>query len=169
MKYKITAILTWGTVISVMLSSCRYLEEILEDFSRIEIYNATGDTICFYQATGFYVDGPTAYPDTFLPPDKVYWKGRTLSEAVFENPIFPYSINYTHSLIDKKNRALPIDTFSIFFINRDTLRKYGYDMVRDSNLILDRYDLPMEEIRKLYKTGEQLVFPRNVQGINEKP
>ena len=89
MKYKTIAILACGTVILAMLSSCRYFEEMLEEDYGISIYNATGDTICIYEATGYYVYTPTAYPDTILPPDEVCWKEETISYNILGHSISP--------------------------------------------------------------------------------
>lgn len=171
MKYKTISIHVFGTVILAMLSSCRYFEEMLEEDGFVGIYNATGDTICTYEATGYYKFTPTTYPDTLLPHDKEYINGETISERIYLNQLFPYSKGYTYPIFDKKSRpffSLPKDTLSIFFISKDTLSKYGYDKVRDSNLIIARYDLSMEEIKRLYKKNESIIFPRDAKGNNNQ-
>lgn len=163
MRYRLLSILALGFVVLAMLGSCRHFEEMLEDDYGLRIYNATGDTICIYEATGYYVYTPTTYPDTFLPPNNVCWKGETVSDFIIRHQIFPYSVGYTYPILTKNYKpivSLPKDTLSIFFINKDTLCKYGYDMVRDSNLIIARYELSMDEIKKLYKESKSIVFPK---------
>ena len=51
---------------------------------------------------------------------------------------------------------LPLDTLSVFFIDLDTLRKYGYDTVREKYLIRDRYDLPIDTV---IKRNYRLTYP----------
>ena len=152
-----------GLIVLTMLYSCRYVEEWIEEPHGIMIHNATDDTICIYVATGYYGESPTAYPDTVLPLDKVYWKDETISNRIRQNEIAPHSSLSSLPILDKKMNpifSLPNDTLSIFFISTDTLNKYGYDMVREKNMILERHDLSMEEIKELYNEKKAIVYPR---------
>ena len=122
-----------------------------------EVNNLSSDTICVYFATGYYDFGPTAYPDTLLPEDKAVsgkYVGR-LSESILGDFIPPHTKLglYPFLLWDDEGMpkipSLPKDTFSVFFIQIDTLRKYGYDNVRLNNRILVRYDLSISEVKQL--------------------
>lgn len=130
------------------------------------ITNLSRDTICVYFATGYYLMGPTAYPDTLLPLDRQLqddgWPfPRMLSQELEDDWILPCSKRelYDRLLwIDDRNHGevLPHDTFSVFFISKDTLRKYGYDDVRENNRILVRYDLSRQETEML---GYSFTYP----------
>lgn len=122
-----------------------------------EVNNLSSDTICVYFATGYYDFGPTAYPDTMLPEDRAVsgkYIGR-LSESILGSYIAPHTnIDlYPYLLWDDEGMPqippLPKDTFSVFFIQMDTLRKYGYDNVRLNNRILVRYDLSVSEVKQM--------------------
>lgn len=118
------------------------------------VTNYSRDTVCLYFATGFYLMGPTAYPDTFLPSDRQLQEEgwpypKKLSEEIMDSWVGPNSKKMLYERLlwkdDKHGEILPRDTLSVFFISKDTLRKYGYDDVRANNRILVRYDLSIHE------------------------
>ncbi len=139
---------------SLVLTACE--EGFFHKMGTIEFVNNTEDTICVYCATGFYCFGPTAYPDTLLPPgDMIQCDGKTFGEMIPYCWAVPHRQNYLAGplalLFNDDGRLgflLPLDTLSVFFIDLDTLRKYGYDTVRERYLILNRYDIPMDTVIK---------------------
>ena len=46
--------------------------------------------------------------------------------------------------------SLPSDTLSVFFFSKDTLNAYSWEVVQHDYKILQRYDLSIEDIHKLY-------------------
>ena len=132
-------------LIGCCITGCRLIPGV----KSYEVYNLTNDTIVAYFATGFYVFGPTAYPDTLLPEDRTWVLERTnrqiqLSECISETVVPPHTRDGSAPVLYKNGRlgeVLPRDTLSVFIISKDTLRKYGYDDVRRNNRILVRYDL----------------------------
>lgn len=102
--------------------------------------------------TGFFEGVPVVYPDTLLPKDTIAYKGFLFSECLGAYP--PHERTSYMSIVNEEwdeflRKTLPRDTMSIFVINNDTLRKYGYEMVREKNMIVVRYELSTSNIREL--------------------
>ena len=138
-----------------LLTACH--ENFWHDMGMLELTNNTDDTLCVYYATGFYCFGPTAYPDTLLPPGDLEQchNGETFRDVFSKCLAKPHETGYLPDRFasfanddGKLGFILPKDTLSVFFIDLDTLRKYGYDAVREQYLIRDRYDYPMDTIIK---------------------
>lgn len=141
-------------------------EAFWHDMGQLYMTNNTDDTLCVYYATGFYCFGPTAYPDTLLPPGDMPYchEGETFREGIagyylaMPHKAMPLYSEFAQFGNDdgRLGFQLPLDTLSVFFIDLDTLRKYGYDTVREKYLIRDRYDLPIDTV---IKRNYRLTYP----------
>ena len=143
---KVISIFCFLTVLSMVL--CRWHESYYYLF----FDNRTGDTLGVFMGTGFFEGVPVVYPDTLLPKDTIAYKGFLFSECLGAYP--PHERTSYMSIVNEEwdeflRKTLPRDTMSIFVINNDTLRKYGYEMVREKNMIVVRYELSTSNIREL--------------------
>jgi hypothetical protein len=81
------------------------------------------------------------FPDTLLPATRTF-------EVIPVRPggrfVLQNSINWERVI-----SQLPKDTLSVFFFHTDTLNKYAWEEIRDRYMILRRYDLSLDDFRKL--------------------
>lgn len=75
--------------------------------------------------------GEPAYPDTLLP-------SKNLTREVSKTTANQYYF--------KKN--IKSSKVCVFFLDNDTISKYGWDKVRDNYMILKRYDVNEEYLRR---------------------
>ena len=124
-------------------------------WNAVYLYNNSNDTIRCYSADG-YMDGSyTVYPDTTLPLGlsnnssfDEFYMGDLLS---FCNPHEKgecFSSNYGNN-IEKSLDKIKSDTLSIFLINNDTIKTYGYKYIAEHYKIICRYDLSRKDLRSL--------------------
>ena len=99
------------------------------------------------------------YPDTLIPDNyndikSLYPNGETRYDRKekWEN-IF---------------NELPADTLSIYFIDRDTLKNFEWDIIRRDYMISKRYDLSLQDLERLNYT---ISYPPSVEmeGIKMYP
>jgi hypothetical protein len=55
--------------------------------------------------------------------------------------------------------SLPLDTFSLFLFDTDTLARYSLDEIKSGYKILQRYDLSSGDIKKLLDNSEIVIIP----------
>jgi hypothetical protein len=141
-----------------------------DDYKHIWIDNRSPHDVSVYVATGFYGFGPTAYPDTLLPQNydlsEYGWKGK-LEDWLKDYPVASFTKeSVTPSMSCDDNGVVtprpPRDTLSIFIIDHDTLMKYGYDYVRQHNMILARYDVHW---RNAWSMDYTFVYPSENQSL----
>jgi hypothetical protein len=56
-------------------------------------------------------------------------------------------------------KSLPLDTFSLFLFDTDTLARYSLDEIKAEYKILQRYDLSSGDIEKLLDEYERVIIP----------
>ncbi len=126
--------------------------------SSITFVNGADTDIGYYFAFGG--EGGIMYPDT-IPP-------LTLT------PPFPqaligqsgyYDCNCTEEEIFE---SIPSDTLSLYMFHPDTLAKYEWQQILDDYNILKRYDLSLEDLRRL---DFKVTYPpdTNMEGVRMYP
>jgi hypothetical protein len=97
--------------------------------------------------TSFDIYYGGAYGGTFqCYPDTSIFTGNDLGKIKANS----YIICASHaSLEDIIKEHIPSDTLSIYYFHPDTLAKYTWEEIRQGYKILRRYDLSIEDIRKL--------------------
>ena len=117
---------------------------IYDAYVEVYVENNTGDTIYVYPATGDSCFSQTRYPDTLLPRNSFLEAGQCfLADIISDMRVAPHATEavwgkdvegvhyWEHKPYDKCFRKLNLDTLSFFFINADTLRRYGYDYMAE--------------------------------------
>ena len=79
-----------------------------------------------------------SYPDTLIVQDKPHLR-----------TIQPMSSSKDSDWGTWKERFSKIEKLSVFIFHTDTLNKYTWEEVRDGYMILKRYDLSSDDLRKL--------------------
>jgi len=102
---------------------------------------------CYFALGGNF---GTYYPDTLLPATNHY----------IINEIKSGKIHYYDSGIKWEEIFfnLPKDTLSVFIFHTDTLTEYTWNEVRDKYMILKRYDLSLDDLRRL---NFKITYPPN--------
>lgn len=137
-----------------LMQSCDFCSDLFTlAFERepgdLYIINKSDHDIGYYAADG-HEDG-TFYPDS-LPLTNIY---------VF-SPLEPNSKDVLLRIWGLSTWRkffedyLPHDTLSVFIFHSDTLNKYSWDEVRDGYKILKRYDLSLDDFRRMDYT---LTYP----------
>lgn len=116
-------------------------------------FNFTDKSTTVYVARGIHFDSLTEYPDTLLPPHlKFDYKipnncddPELISGSVYLTVWPPHE---KVAICPRYSKALP-DTASVFIIDTDTLKTYGYEYIAEHYKIICRYDLSREDIRAL--------------------
>ena len=142
------------TLLSLILSltSCDPLFEIGDYYYNVS--NMSEDTICVYFAVGIKEWNTNSYPDTLLPENEM-WR-RSTGQTPYSNVLMteqlcpPNESRYCYKMIynNKYGEKLTKDTLSVIIISTDTLKKYGYEDVRNNYRILIRYDLDINYVRE---------------------
>ena len=110
-----------------------------------DIVNEADHPIGYYIADGYPsgICNPDSLPET---DDRVvYDTGKELKSGVLAH----------YRTWERYFEGLPCDTLSIFIFHTDTLNKYSWEEVRKGNMFLRRYDLGVEDVKRM---GE-LVYP----------
>ena len=111
---------------------------------RFSIVNESDHSIGFYVADG---EDHVCCPDS-LP--------LTNKSVVYDTREQMWSgIEAHYRTWEQYFEGLPCDTLSIFIFHTDTLNKYSWEEVRKGNMLLRRYDLGVEDVKRM---GE-LVYP----------
>ena len=128
-----------SSVLSLALTGCpEFTMDPLKD--RVYIKNNSPHSIDTYFAYGG--NGGTAYPDTTLPINDYTVKD------IKSGTQYPFDVNSLESTINR----LPADTLSIYIFHTDTLKKYSWQEVRDGYKVLKRYDLSLEDLKRMNYT-----------------
>lgn len=117
-------------IMSIILcgASC---EKTVDHVYSIKIQNNTNDTLLFY--------GSYNYPDTSVVQVKPIL-----------TRVYPKDYNYLDSKKDWDEVLVPPkDTISIFIFRKDTVDKYSWDKIRSDYNVLKRYDLSLDDLKKL--------------------
>ncbi len=120
----------------IYCSKCKYFGEYFGD---VDVKNNSGHSISVYFAQGdeHISSNPDKLPDTLdrsleiIKPDKKmrYFVTRRAWEDFFS--------------------FLPSETLTIYIFHTDTLNKYSWKEVCEDYLVLKRYDLSLEDLKKL--------------------
>lgn len=117
-------------VLLVVLCSAS-CEKLVDHVYSIKIQNNTNDTLLFFESYN--------YPDTSIAQDKPILKR-----------IYPKNYNYLDSKDDwDEVLAAPKDTLSIFILSKDTVDKYNWERIRSDYNILKRYDLSLNDLKRM--------------------
>jgi hypothetical protein len=114
--------------------------ELTDKSYSIFIDNKSEFIISSYLALG--ETGATAYPDTTLFFDKKWigYETKSGNRAYQALPTFTYEEWFAR---------LPQDTLSIFIFNQEILNNYSWEQVQQGYKILQRYDLSLENFKRL--------------------
>ncbi|MDR1090405.1 MAG: hypothetical protein LBL79_04950 [Prevotella sp.] len=63
---------------------------------------------------------------------------------------------------------MPLDTFSLFLFDTDTLKRYPLDEIKTEYKILQRYDLSSGDIEKFLDKYERVIIPYPLHGGDER-
>lgn len=118
----------------------------------VSCYNFTDKKVMVYVARGIRFDSLTEYPDTLLPTNMDF--DSKMPNNCNDPELYSESIYLTVWPPHEKgicimDRGTIPDTISVFIINPDTLKTYGYDYIAEHYKIICRYDLSREDIRAL--------------------
>jgi hypothetical protein len=121
-------------IIIIVGSNC---EKWLEHSYTVDLVNNSGHNIGYYFATGGRYG--TCYPDSLPETNEyiMYDISKVISPGM-----------ESHLSWEKFFKELPIDTLSVFIFHTDTLNKYSWKEIRDGYMILKRYDLSLEDLKK---------------------
>jgi hypothetical protein len=136
-----------GIIIVFAFNQCK---NWIEEFTPIDIYNNSEFIISTYMPL-IGIAG-AVYPDTTLSILKENIGYPTISGKTAHRTIS--NISY-----EKWIASFPNDTVSIYIFNQDTLNRYSWEEIQRDYKILQRYDLSLEDIRKL----------KNQYGVPEIP
>lgn len=126
---------------------------------RIMYVNNSEDSINIYIATGFYSFGPTAYPDTLLPYDRLVDKyaQKTLYEYLLPCPPTTGKEGLNCLPLDFLfDNYLPLDTLSVMIIKLSDWRNTPWQELREKNLVLVRYDYSRADLERC---GNTIYYP----------
>ena len=156
------AVLFIFTCVALSLFQGCFFFDIWEFEVDFTVENDSDDTLSVYLAMGNSRYAPTIYPDTCLPANAyVGYRDGTDSISDWLVPVPPhctqgvasYFLNtdyWGNGKYRKFFKENHIDTLSVFIINSDTLKYYGYDYVARNNVILARYDLSISDMERLF-------------------
>ena len=118
----------------------------MEDRDIITVYNHTEHNISFFLADFYYSDEwNPIYPDTAIID--IRWIGLELYRAVKDKPtwceVAPLKDTY---------KEMKTDTLCFFIFDTDTINKYDWEMVQNEYKILQRYDLSLQDFKRLKYT-----------------
>lgn len=109
----------------------------MEKFYPILFVNHSEESVEFYFAKP---GGGNLYPDTTLANEKPVFI------TVPPKQDRPAYLRVAYELFFNE---IPSDTLSVFVLHTDTLNKYSWKEIRDSYMILKRYDLSLDDLKQL--------------------
>lgn len=134
MKAKYYFLLTF--LITILLANC--CDNLMEKWYYIKVINLGQKPISVTVGYGRFL--MNAYPDTTLPasePDLYMIEGND-------------HVNLRSDFMwEKVIEEMPLDTLSIYFFDNDTLNKYGWNRVKEGYKVLKRYDLSVDDLKKM--------------------
>ena len=86
---------------------------------------------------GWYIQ---TYPDTaiYMPQEKLFYLKPHIGHTI-----------YSDKRVDYLMRDCNVDTVSIYYFDRDTINRYGWETVQREYKVLQRYDLSIADIQHL--------------------
>jgi hypothetical protein len=125
----------------ILLTAC---PSPAEDSENINIKNEWDHDISFYFSSYFANGrGDTFYPDTALSIEIWYRPVNVVKGKTYRDNVYPLERIY------KRNN---VDTLCFFIFATDTLNMYDWDTIRDEYKILQRYDLSLQDFKRLKNT-----------------
>lgn len=91
------------------------------------------------------------YPDTAVDNPIYIPNGSTRTPSVLIDPFGSYTIA-TSTTLDKYFATIPSDTFQLFIYDADVVKTTPWATVMSKDLVLKRYSLTLDSIRKLNGT-----------------
>jgi hypothetical protein len=125
---------------AVVIGSCSNHGNSLSKYS-YTVYNQSDNTIYFAEGFGARYNGMNLYPDTALPANK------PLLYIVRAHQSLPNGVNYDDW--STMFNSLPTDTLSVYVFSAETLDNSSWDDIKTGYKILKRYDLSLDDIKKL--------------------
>lgn len=136
-----------------------------KDFEHYKLINNSGHGIYVTRGLGtkFQGDHGPAYPDTSIIEEKP----RSGYLRYIESGDTAVS-GGGYSLEDFFNANLPSDTLSLYIFHEDTVAAYEWEIIRDKYKILRRFDLSLEDIKRL---NNEIYYPPTLEmeGIRMYP
>jgi hypothetical protein len=127
-----------GMIGILLITVCSQCENTAMDKSyEINLINRSGHNIGYYFATGGKYG--TCYPDS-LPKTNDYIVN-DISKVL--RPGYESHLSWESFF-----QELPKDTLSVFIFHTDTLNKYPWEEVRNGYMILKRYDLSLDDLKR---------------------
>lgn len=123
-------------IITCFVAGCEDKTPIfVESVYGMRVYNNSDKLVnCFYQNN---------YPDALLPQNRPPLAGIRPNDFTFLD---------SKEKWEKVFKKSPRDTLSFFILSVDTLQKYSWQIIRQQNKILKRYDLSLQDLEnKGYK------------------
>jgi|SRR3972149_4948199 len=111
-------------------------EKLADHVYSIKIQNNTADTIQFYASY--------TYPDTSIVNEKPRLK-----------MAYPSKYSYWDSK-EKWEDVVPSDTIAIYILSKNTVDKNSWEVIKNDNMILKRFDL---SVKDLEKQGWTVTYP----------
>ncbi len=130
---KITVLLFLAVILCS--NSCENAPFVDKFYDIIVINNSSKD-VYVHKAD---LDAGHQYPDTLLPSSNATFLKIPANKRGYFDSKTPWEENI---------KNLPSDTLSVFFIDGNTLENEEWDTIRDEYLILERYDLSLEDLKK---------------------
>lgn len=103
---------------------------------RIIVINNSSKDVYVHKAD---LDAERQYPDTLLP---------TSNATFLKIPAKKRGYFDSKTTWEENVKDLPSDTLSVFFIDGSTFENEEWDTIRDEYLIIERYDLSIEDLEK---------------------
>ena len=141
-------------VLLLLFTAC---ERWLDSSYSIHIKNNSEYTISSYFALGIEGrrgEGRTAFPDTTLSFDRQLVGYSTPPGALSRRAFSTFPPEWWFE-------RLPQDTLSIFIFNQAVLNRYSWREIQQGYKILQRYDLSLDDLRKLHNRFDfpEIPFP----------
>ena len=144
------AIKTFILAVSVVIcTGCREFWDIFAEYALLEIYNDSSSSICYFcPSVPEMINNqvPCTYPDTTICFKKPY------GYLAF---IEPGEIRTAHGqarYLEDWFYYFPNDTISVFLFDGETVENVPWETVVKEYLVLQRYDLSIEDMKKLDRT-----------------
>lgn len=133
-----TTLISISLLSILLITVCSKCDKVAMDYSyEINLVNNAEHSIGYYFGTGGRYG--TFFPDS-LPESNEYIM-YDISKVL--RPGYESSLKWRDFF-----KELPYDTLSVFIFHTDTLNKYSWAEVRDSYMILKRYDLSLDDLKQ---------------------
>lgn len=126
-------------IIAALLTSVNGCGKLPASRYAIYVHNQSPESIeCYFALGGNF---GTQYPDTVLPASNRY-----LIDNIKAGDRFIYDSRLKWEEVFQQ---LPGDTLSIYIFDSDILASYPWEVIRNEYKILKRYDLSLEDLKRL--------------------